>query len=71
MCPWFYGRILYEKLKEEENENEFSLYMQVLGYFSMWVLTKIDRGFTVVSSMGGYEKQRKAFSRIGRQERVR
>ena len=61
MCPWFYGRISYEKLKEEENENKYSLYMQVLGYFSMWVLTKIDRDFTVVSSMGGYKKQRKAF----------
>ena len=47
------------------------VYMGVLGYFSAWVLTKIDRGFTAASSMGGREKQRKAFSRIGRQERLR
>lgn len=70
MLPVVLWKNSYDQLKEEDNENKFSLYIWVLGYFSMWVLTKIDRGFTVSSFMGGHEKQRKAFSRIGRQGRL-
>lgn len=70
MLPVVLWKNSYDQLKEEDNENKFSLYIWVLCYFSMWMLTKIDRDFTVSSSMGGHEKQRKAFSRIGRQGKL-